>query len=846
MMLHKRNVIAAALFFIFTGIHAQQVKTNWQVNAFQACSFVENRGQFNELKGKAYSDIRYAVKLQGGYLFFTPSGLSWRYAFSEKAEAEHKRRFFGKSQRTGEEFKTTLHEMRMEWEGANKHPEIIAEAQTPDYYTYGVSKNGQESIRASAFEKLTYKNLYPGIDLVYRFHPEQGIKYHFVVHPGADARQISMRYNGHQAIETDADGNLLITMGAGTVLDHAPLTFYEDKTQNKNNISSSYRILNRNEVQFVIGNYDHAKTIIIDPWQINPAFGGSANNGYDIRHDASGNVYASGGGAPFELKKFTSAGTLIWTFTYNVISMYYGDFCIAPTGEIYIVYGPWGDNMIKVTAAGTQVYQVGSPLGSGRETYRVEYSPVTNKIVVAGMELNPGTVSLIYEVDPATGNQSNHVYLNASYSCELRAMAMEGNGNVYTMSMSGVSSSNSSQDNRIWVVNSAHVTLYDMMSNYNLRETQASYTTTDYSGFNGMAVGCYLYTYDGRKVIKWDKSNGTYMDSVVTPNGNPYNLGGICLDQCGNVYIGTANAVIQYDGNLNLLTTLPMTGDVYDVAIGSNPNELLVTGVGFVASVTANMNCLGGNFILSTTTQPSNGCVCVGTATVSNDTICSNPGPLTYNWLQINQTTDSVSGLCPGTYTCIVTAVNSGIQDTITVVVGGTQGSVTVTAAGTDPTCNGCTDGTATATPVGGTGPYTYLWTPGGYTTQNVSGLGAGTYTVLITDAQGCTDTTVITLNEPPLPPPLSGLTVPNVFSPNGDQNNDLFMLTQYGIAKITWQIYDRWGVLVFESNDPAIGWDGKNTKGKPCTDGTYYYVIDGLGVDDTVYKLSGFLTLIR
>ncbi len=845
-MVFIRSFIVLLLVLLTTGIQAQQVKTNWQVNAFEARSFVENRGQFNELKGKAYSDIRYAVKLQGGYLFFTPSGVSWRYAFSEKGEAEHKRRFFGKSRNTGEEFKTTVHEMRMEWEGANKHPELIAEAQTPDYYTYGVSKNGQESIRASAFEKLTYKNLYPGIDLVYRFHPKQGIKYHFVVHPGANAALIRMRYDGHSALETDADGNLLITMGAGTVLDHAPLSFYDEQPQTKKGISSAYRILNKNEVAFVTGEYDHTKTIIIDPWQINPAFGGSDNKGFDIRHDASGNVYASGGGAPFELKKFTSAGVLIWTFTYNVMSMYYGDFCIAPTGEIYIVYGPWGDNMIKVTAAGTQVYMVGSPLGSGRETYRVEYSPVTNKIVVAGMELNPGTVSLIYEVDPATGNQSNHVYLNATYSSELRAMAMESNGNVYTMSMSGVASSNSSQDNRIWVVNSSHVTLYDMMSNYNLRETQASYTSTDYSGFNGMAVGCYLYTYDGRKVIKWDKSNGTYMDSVVTPNGNPYNLGGICLDPCGNVYIGTANAVIQYDGNLNLLTTLPMTGDVYDVAIGSSPNELLVTGNGFVASVTANMNCTGGNFILSTTSQPSNGCNCVGTATVSNDTLCSNPGPLTYNWLQINQTTDSVSGLCPGTYTCIVTAVNTGLQDTVTVVVGGTQGSVTVTAAGTDPTCNGCTDGTASATPVGGTGPYTYLWTPGGYTTQNVSGLGAGTYTVLITDAQGCTDTTVITLNEPPLPPPLSGLTVPNVFSPNSDQNNDLFLLTQYGIAKINWQIYDRWGVLVFESNDPATGWDGKNKNGKPCTDGTYYYVINGLGVDDAVYKLTGFLTLIR
>lgn len=847
-MTTKRILSVALLLFTLAATHAQQTRTNWQVNAFKAHSFVENQGQFDDLSGKAYSDIRYAVKLDGGYLYFTPSGLSWRYMIAEKYEQEHKRRFLGKSKRTAgeDEFKTTVHEMRMEWVGANSNPQIIAEEKTKDYYSYGISKNGSQSIQAAGFKQLTYKNLYPGIDLVYRFHPKEGLKYNLVVHPGADASKIRMRYKGHKELEKDAQGNLLITMGAGTVLDHAPVSFYDDASAAKKGIVSSFRIINENEAGFTLGSYDKTKTIIIDPWQINPAFAGIDNKGFDIRHDATGNVYVAGGSPPFELKKFTSAGVLIWTFTYNVISQYYGDFCISPAGDLYIVYGPWGDNMVKVTAAGAQVYQVGSPLGSGRETYRVEYSPITGKIVVAGMELNPGTVSLIYEVDPATGNQSNHVYLSTTYSSELRAMTMDPAGTVYTMTMSGVSSSNSAQDNRIWVVNSAHVPQYDVTDYYNLRETQPSYTSTDYSGFNGMAVGCYLYTYDGRKVIKWDKSNGAYIDSVVTANGNPYNLGGICLDHCGNVYVGTANAVIQYDGDLNLLTTLPMTGDVYDVAIGSSPNELLVTGVGFVASVTANMNCSGGNFIVTTASQPSNGCICIGTAEVDLDTICSNPGPVTYQWLQINQTGSTATGLCPGTYSVVITALNTNEQDTVTVVVGGTQGSVTVTAAGTDPTCVGCTDGTATATPVGGTGPYTYLWTPGGYTTQTVSTLGAGTYTVLITDAQGCTDTAVIVLNDPPVPPPLSGLTVPNVFTPNNDQNNDFFLLTQFGISKIDWKIYDRWGVLVCESFDPAYGWDGKNTKGKPCTDGTYYYVIDALGVDDVKYNLTGFLTLIR
>jgi len=69
---------------------------------------------------------------------------------------------------------------------------------------------------------------------------------------------------------------------------------------------------------------------------------------------------------------------------------------------------------------------------------------------------------------------------------------------------------------------------------------------------------------------------------------------------------------------------------------------------------------------------------------------------------------------------------------------------------------------------------------------------------------------------------------LPNVFSPNGDGNNDLFtpVLPYKYVKDIDIKIYDRWGLLVFESTDPNINWDGKDQSTKKlCDDGVYFYV---------------------
>jgi hypothetical protein len=75
--------------------------------------------------------------------------------------------------------------------------------------------------------------------------------------------------------------------------------------------------------------------------------------------------------------------------------------------------------------------------------------------------------------------------------------------------------------------------------------------------------------------------------------------------------------------------------------------------------------------------------------------------------------------------------------------------NMTASATASNVLCNGQASGTVTVTPVGGTAPFTYAWSPMAMNTPTLNNLAAGTYTVTITDANGCNTTTSITINQP-------------------------------------------------------------------------------------------------
>jgi len=120
--------------------------------------------------------------------------------------------------------------------------------------------------------------------------------------------------------------------------------------------------------------------------------------------------------------------------------------------------------------------------------------------------------------------------------------------------------------------------------------------------------------------------------------------------------------------------------------------------------------------------------------------------PYTYLWSN-GATTASISGVVAGTYTITITDAN-GCSDNSSVTI--TEPAVLVASAVVDSnvSCFGLSDGGATASATGGTTPYTYLWSNGA-TTASISGVVAGTYTVTITDANGCTDNSSATITEP-------------------------------------------------------------------------------------------------
>jgi hypothetical protein len=125
---------------------------------------------------------------------------------------------------------------------------------------------------------------------------------------------------------------------------------------------------------------------------------------------------------------------------------------------------------------------------------------------------------------------------------------------------------------------------------------------------------------------------------------------------------------------------------------------------------------------------------CNGTATVYP---YGGTAPFTHKWsTNPVQTTAIATGLCPGTYIDSIRDFNGCMFiDSVTITQPGPlSANTTVTDASSFTSC----DGGAFVSPSGGNGPYTYMWSPGNQTTQGIIGQCPGTYTVCVTDSDGC------------------------------------------------------------------------------------------------------------
>ena len=262
--------------------------------------------------------------------------------------------------------------------------------------------------------------------------------------------------------------------------------------------------------------------------------------------------------------------------------------------------------------------------------------------------------------------------------------------------------------------------------------------------------------------------------TIACTNNNPYlnginNTGVYTLNAClgAPITFNIPSFDVNASQNVVLTWNAGIAGATFNPGTGSRPTGVFtwtptLADVGsvphcFTVTVTDNNCPLFGS-------QTFSFCITVGgfTATGSSvNAICASPNgsatvtptggvlPLTYSWAPSGGTAPTATGLTPGTYTCTITDA-TGCTRTVPVTVGSTPGGVASISSFANVTCNGAANGTATVTMGGAVTPaFTYAWTPSGGTAATATNLGPGTYTVVVTDANGCTATTTQAITQP-------------------------------------------------------------------------------------------------
>lgn len=233
--------------------------------------------------------------------------------------------------------------------------------------------------------------------------------------------------------------------------------------------------------------------------------------------------------------------------------------------------------------------------------------------------------------------------------------------------------------------------------------------------------------------------------------------------------------------------------------------------------------------------------LCFGDSTGSAQITVSGGVPTyTYLWSN-NGLNSSIENVPFGEYFVTATAVN-GCEVSTTVEINQTS-ELKLNLTGEWATSNIIPDGSIFVDIEGGTPSYEIevqaqnLRPP-----YDLNALYSDLYTIILTDENGCQASDTLTIKPLTIE---SEIEIPNVFTPNNDGLNDLFLLKAHGIVSFSCIIVNRWGRQVYAWNNLNEGWDGK-IKSTQASEGVYFYVVNALGLDKKKYLLKGSFYLMR
>ncbi len=277
-------------FYCLCHLFGQQ-KTN-QTNIYTNNSlgaFEQNKGQIYDFDNTPASYVQYHYKQGNINLFLLKTGIA--YQFNQLHYPEGYLHYPS----TPEENKTQLelqkevrletYRMDMKLMNANPNATVIQEGKSNDYTNY----YNRHILEVYRFQKITYKDIYPNIDWVI-YTTKEGIKYDFIVHPGADPNQIKMKFSHHEGLKINTDGSFSLSNSMGTITEKKPISFQGDKS-----IPTQFQLEN-NTISFQLSSYNPNEDLTIDPSLVWATYyGGNADETQGKSTvDYNGNVYSVG------------------------------------------------------------------------------------------------------------------------------------------------------------------------------------------------------------------------------------------------------------------------------------------------------------------------------------------------------------------------------------------------------------------------------------------------------------------------------------------------------------------------------------------------------------------------
>jgi hypothetical protein len=248
-------------------------------------SFEANGGQVDR-------QVKFISRGQGYNLFLTSNEAVLSLSKSAKQSRQRVAAASGKTTKFHPARERAV--VRMKLVGGNPAAQVQGLDELPAKTNYFIGADPSKWRSVSNYAKVEYKNVYPGIDLVYYGNQRQ-LEYDFVVAPGADPGAIKLAFAGTRGLRIDGNGELVLRTAGGELRQRKPI-IYQEVDGARKSVEGRYALKGRREAGFEIGDYDPSRPLVIDPVLVYSTFlgGGASGDGHGIAADSAGNAYVTG------------------------------------------------------------------------------------------------------------------------------------------------------------------------------------------------------------------------------------------------------------------------------------------------------------------------------------------------------------------------------------------------------------------------------------------------------------------------------------------------------------------------------------------------------------------------